>query len=201
MTIKHITAAYLALMTATAAPAAVVSTLEQDGADLVWSYAGSVDFSATGTPFFSAPATLIDADQGLLVNLDPAANWIQTGTLTKNGVAHTGGFGSAAGNFFGTSQPGSAWFSIQLGSNSVIVDAGIPFGQNFSGAVRYENLSYSDLGITAADTGTYTLTWATTSGTDSASVTIAPIPVPAGLPLALAGLGGLALLRRRQSKP
>lgn len=32
---------------------------------------------------------------------------------------------------------------------------------------------------------------------DDISVNIAPVPVPAGLPLLLAGLGGLALLRRR----
>ena len=64
---------------------------------------------------------------------------------------------------------------------SLILDNG---SRKVSGTFR--NFAFWDLGGTAYTTAD--LTAATT-----------PVPLPAGLPLLLAGLGGLALLRRRRA--
>jgi hypothetical protein len=86
-----------------------------------------------------------------------------------------------------------------MGKTSVFVDDAIPNGQNFSGAVRHSGLTFAARGTGASEFGVYTLSWATDTGTDSAPVTVGPAVVPLPAELALTGLGGRALLRRRKA--
>ena len=77
------------------------------------------------------------------------------------------------------------------------VPLGYVSGSALSNAATWANTTLADLGLS---TGTYSYTFGTnTYNVIVGDASVPTVPVPATLPLVLAALGGLALLRRRKA--
>ncbi|WP_432817041.1 VPLPA-CTERM sorting domain-containing protein [Sulfitobacter sp. JB4-11] len=128
---------------------------------------------------------------------------------------------SGSGTFSGLSAPlGAAILSTPTWRNTTVFgfrafdlggfvgnirhDDGVRF---FDNGVRELNAPAPTTAINSAfdfSGGTFQLLYAAANGNPSileVTGTPAPIPLPAALPLLLAGLGGLGLMRRRKNKP
>jgi hypothetical protein len=135
------------------------------------------------------------------------------GTTTKDGRAVVNSDFYSSGNSSkilqnGVLDAGSTDFFYFVNPNNTgfRIDANYVSGAAFSGRFTFADSSFDDLGLTPDKLGIYVANFATGSGgTQSISLTlggsgptVTAVPLPAGLPLLLAGLGGMGLLVRRK---
>lgn len=184
---------------ATSAQSAVIAYSWEEDGNVVTEYSGSLDLTGltyvTGQGRTEVDQFMIRSNRSFYFNMfdyDPyfgasistTVNGVPGGEVLGTGgsVAHTTRYGDQLGYGRRSGGGGAVYVAYQYN------------GAYIEGGSVTENTTLADLGITAPSTLVYS--W------DSDSITHywgtpAPIPVPAGLPLLLAGLGGLALLRRK----
>jgi PEP-CTERM putative exosortase interaction domain len=182
-----------------ATDAAMIVTIEQQGADVVASYTGSIDL--TGMFFVtvgSASNNAIRPSSGVAL--------FQNGVATKANITLQGGNPwTVAPTAFGTS-------SIVFHADSVSIPAGNAFGfqgtgffvepsyvsgTTISGSMTFENVTLASMGINAGDG----IMNATFSSGDTLTVNAAVVPEPTSIAfLATGGLavGVVAAARRRR---
>lgn len=151
----------------------------------VFTYDGVLDF---GT---------FDGNDGTTI-----ASWLATGGGAVSGLDIGGltlsepsiGNGTARTTFFvfRTTGLGPADFTVDHDDGMAIFDDGLRIG-GFVGPNTQRTTA-----VTGFDGGQFDLLYVATNGDPSVlRVDVSPVPVPASLPLLLAGVGGLAALRRR----
>ena len=168
---------------ASAAQAAVTWTVEESGGDVVGTFAGSIDLIG---------ATFVGGGD-LASNLSPRRGLISTpGFYDAYGATSVpGGFGlgfvdlvpdGASGDAFGV------WSDLGL----VFVPDGYVSGAALAGSIRFDGATFASLGLTE---GAYV--FSLPGDTVTVQIGATTVPLPAGLPLMLAGIGAFAWVRRR----
>ena len=193
--------------TTLAAEAATISGTGDAGTDPLFADATFVGFEGTATGSYSqltfGDLTIDGIDGPFRIGSTFAGNYNGRGTvyLDNNG-------GSTSGLSFTFATEVSAFaFNFGASDDSWTVTAFDAIGNVIeTAAAPIVNASNAGdyIGISAAGIASFTLT---TTGADdyvfvddivfNSGASVAPVPLPAGLPLLLAGLGGLALTRRR----
>lgn len=179
-------------------------------------------FSVTGAPAVTGlgPTGFSETADGVVFTFsNPSSRGTNQFSLGNNGVAVGGGGVSAFSFDFSVDTDvtllGYAGFNqtflvapnLTLSEGSTVLDSGVAFSATGSNSSAAVNEAFSGGAMPLLTAGTiYSVTvnnpGVTTSGFLTAiefeAVAAQPIPLPAGLPLLLAGIGGLAWLRRRQ---
>ncbi|UWQ22746.1 VPLPA-CTERM sorting domain-containing protein [Jannaschia sp. W003] len=190
--LKTIAAGLLgAALSAGAANAAVLWDFQETGGDVVGIFAGSLDLSGAGSAGAGGlPFDLFSASDAAAIQSD------------STGSFDTYEFDAAPANFgtdgltLATSGTGDAFAVLGANSgNEVGVPTGYASGQALAGTLTFANQTFAALGVTP---GSYVFSLPNDTITVRFGPT-APVPLPATLPLLLAGFGGLALLRRRRA--
>lgn len=184
---------------ASSAQSAVVAyTWEEDG-DVVTQYSGTLDLS--GLTFVTSQGrtqvdhfqirsnrsfyfNMFDYDPYFGASISTEVNGVPGGEVLGTGgsVFHTTRYGDQIGYGRRGSGGGAVYVAHQYSGGLI------------EGGSVTENTTLAAMGITSPSTLTYS--WSSDSITHYWG-TPAPVPVPAGLPLLLAGLGSLAWLRRK----
>jgi hypothetical protein len=163
----------------------------------VFTYKGDLKFSTSNNnPAGNSPTTILQ--------------WLQTGGGTLSGLDPIfGGLQQSKGNIFAT--PGTATTTFYLferlaslgkGEFKVTHDDGIQiYDDGVSIGGFFNPTSKRDTTVKGFDGGKFSILYVATNSDPSilhVDANVAPVPLPAALPLLAAGLGGLALLRRRR---
>lgn len=156
-------------------------------------YNGDLDFSTTGANTTTIGDWLATAG-GTIFGLDPLAAALQLSSPNIN-------TSSAVTTFFDITA------TFLTGFDSVIRhDDGISVFDDGTEIANSANpTTVQNTSVNGFNGGTWRLIYAATNGNPSILKVTgdklpSPVPLPAGLPLLLAGLGGLAVLRRRSKK-
>ena len=159
------------------------------GGDGLFSYAGSLDITGfapfvipSGSPIFNPSDNAFFAADGDIRYLSGAYPEAPSGSA---GIGPEIALDTISGDFFGFN-----------GLGQVLLPAGYVSETPISGTASVESVTFASLGLT---TGTVVNTL-TTADTIMWKIADAPtaIPLPAGLPLAAAGIAALAWLLRRK---
>jgi hypothetical protein len=163
-------------------------SLVERGSDVTFSFDGTIDSTgflssgraSTGNLFFSNAATAgIGSTAGSFERFDIAVSGPAFGTGSTTSIL---GFSSGDS------------FLVDGQTDSIVLTDGYVSGSQLSGGAILAGTSLGDLG---AEVGTYQFSFGNNMAT--LSVSVAPIPLPAGALLLLGALGGLTLLRRRRN--
>ena len=193
---KHFVWAALAVvlsvgaLTPKSANSAVIINFVETGGDVIMDLSGSLDVSALGTP---GTGSVFDA-------IAPSSSIVAVGISPAIFGDIYGGVG-LTGPAFGTGGPGFADsasgddFLLDGSADNILVPFGYVSGAPLSSTMTFLGQTFLSLGMTP---GTYVYTYPA----DTITINVGPvsIPAPAGLPLALAGLGTVALVRQRRKK-
>ncbi len=186
----------LGVLAATSANASVVVNIYEDAGNVVTTYSGTLDLGGVSV----STGLGIGPDQ-----LRPAypayyrlgGAYVGFGGAAGSGASWIGGTGliaasSASGDLFG----------FRGDVNVVYFGAGYISGSLISGGMTFAGATLASLNMVE---GIYNnlFTWGSGSNADSISMVISktapsPVPLPAGLPLLIAGLGAIGLIRRRK---
>ncbi|MEO0484281.1 MAG: VPLPA-CTERM sorting domain-containing protein [Pseudomonadota bacterium] len=183
-----VAAALLVSYVTTASAATYTATFVEKGGNVVLTVGGSVD--TTGYSFLGqsghGPAGLVDPSRGSIVT--------GAGTFWYNvGATSFSSFGTGV-RTDSSSNTGDA-HALAFNINEIILPVGYVSGTALSSTTTWTGETFASLGLAA---GQYSSTNGNT--TFDVNVGAAPVPLPASLPLVLAGLGGLALLRRTSAR-
>ena len=183
---RSIAAAAALSLLAQAATASITIGVSETGGDTVFSLSGSIDTDSLGAANFytsTPPSNISGFNRQVLVDPSPetpaAYWWLASSPLVFANIGYTEGVGT--GDFFG------------ITASSIILASSYVSGTALSSTLTFGGRSFSDLGLID---GTYV--WSL-SNQETVTMTIetATVPLPAGLPLLLAGLGALGLAARR----
>lgn len=176
------------------AQAAVVMNVFESGGDVVITAKGSLDLSGLAAGPNSPTGAGVNPTFGFLLAGGGSGtnSYVMGDSLGAFGISGFTGASSGSGALFGIGTSGGA---------NVVVDAGastlVPYVVD--SIARFAGETFASLGITANDTRIVNL-----SNQDMITVIFgaAPseVPVPAALPLFLAGLAGLGFAKRRRAK-
>jgi hypothetical protein len=165
------------------------------GVSDVFTYIGSLNFSTNAggaTTVASWLATgVANSVGGSVVGLDSA---LSTKQLSKGNINN----GTATTTFFlftAKSYVGAADFSVRHDDGIAVYDDNARIG-GFLGPNSVRTTE-----VDGFDGGKFSILYVATNSDPSilkVDATLAPVPLPAALPLLAAGLGGLAMLRRRR---
>jgi hypothetical protein len=177
---------------ATESPAAVLFAFEETGGNVVGTLSGSLNLIGNA-PWgqFGGVSQVVPSSGFLGSSLSPIS--ANTDAYTATGPQGFGSGGLTRGLGFGdpfmiTSLPGTRFIGVPNGYAS---------GSALSGSLVFQEASFATLGV---DPGSYV--YRLEGSPDTVTLrfgdSVAPIPVPAALPLLLGALGlGFAALRRR----
>jgi len=169
--------------------ASIVINIVESGGNVEASYSGSIDLGATTGLFFSGSGSgfsgYVPNSGAIGFTTDTSAQYtIDLSSWTAFG---TGGFGN---------WDTSSGDALDLFANPVL---GVPFGYisgtSISGSATKNGSSFVSLGFTP---GSYVSTFSNGSNTDSITVNIGAVPVPAAVWLFGSGLLGLVGIARRK---
>jgi hypothetical protein len=181
-----------ALVAALAAAPALAGTLKfaETGDDVVATLFGSL--------VLPAPVSSSASVSG--VNLTPGFGSVSIGNGPANiyTVSGPASFG-AGGTSSGVASSGTTIIALLPTNGFLVLDTGIASGDSLSGSVTWSDASFASLGL-AAGTYEYDILNATGGVVDTFTVQIGEdfgvVPLPAAAWMLIAGLGGLAALRR-----
>jgi hypothetical protein len=153
----------------------------------VFTYIGALDFGTFDGNDGTTIASWLATGGGTVSGLDPTIGGL---TLSEPSI----GNGTARTTFFQFNKTGvgPADFTVDHDDGMAIFDDGQRIG-GFNGPNTQRTTE-----VTGFDGGNFDLLYVATNGDPSVlKVHVSPVPIPASLPLLLAGVGGLAALRRR----
>jgi hypothetical protein len=167
------------------ASAVVMVDIVEDGTDVVATFDGTIDL--TGLDFAGnsvIPSGMVNPSRPLFYSMT-------NGWYAYDFAATMTAFGSG-GRTIATSQTGQ---SFGLEDRYVYVPIGYTSGDSINGSMTFESASFASLGMTE---GSYTTVF---PNGEEVILTVGAtvVPLPASLPLLVAGLGGLGLAARRKS--
>ena len=184
----------VAVMAPNPARSAVIINFEETGGNVTMDLSGSLDLTGAtpsgggpiGLALFSPTSSIADAI-------------LLTGTglidryLSLSGPSVVGGGGPPT--VFPDS-PSSTSFWLRPLANEFAVPSGYASGDPLNITLTFTGQTFMSLGLTEGDQFVWTLP------NDTITMNIGPlsVPAPAGLPLALAGLGAVAFVRRRRKR-
>ena len=194
MGMKHFMWAALAVVLSVGALApksahsAVIIDFVETGGDVTMTLTGSLNVSALGTPSSSGT--------GFSMVWPSRVRIAVSGTVDMySGVGLTGpalGTGGVNPTLTLSGDP----FFMDTSEDRLGVPAGYVSGTALSSTLTFLNTDFASLGMAP---GSYLYTFPGDTITVNVG-SIASVPAPAGLPLALAGLGAVALVRQRRKK-
>lgn len=175
------------------ADAAVVFTVTQQGADVLFSGIGSVDL---------AGLTYVNTVGGVPVGISPNTGYLITGgdgsLDVYSGFSGPSGFGTGI-DIFADSDLGDD-FGISAFQGLLAVPVGYASGDPLSATLTFHNQTFSSLGLTPNTSSVWT--WGLGTNADSLTIRIADggtVPLPSSLSLVLLA-GGAALGVRRRAR-
>ena len=191
-------------------------------------YAATIDltdgvFSVTGAPGGTGlgPTAFTETAAGVTFTFqNPSSRGTNQFSIGANGLNFGGGGVSAFSfeftvdtaieltGYFGFDQAGLIAANATLSEDGTVLDNGFAFNSDGSSAADAIRRGFGGQSFNLSPTATYSVLVNNDSVTTSSFLTgiefnvpnqPAPVPLPAGLPLMLAGLGAFAWMRRRQS--
>jgi hypothetical protein len=199
---KNITCLIIALAFASSAQGSVVVNAVETGGNVVFTGSGTIDQSGwTLVPNSGDDFALINPGSILLVGETPAV--VSARFLNPTGFVGPSNFGSGGQEFADSGSGGNAdgspngdIFGLFFNSVLLVVPGGYTKNDPLSGTSTYNSTTLALLGM---NTGSYTWTWDTGTGanptTDSLTLNVGAVPVPAAVWLfgtALIGLVGFS---------
>lgn len=191
---KTALAALAVSMSAATAEAAVVININEENGGVRFSYNGTIDLTGLGASdgnVYPTRKVFDGSDGGLLFIDSQVAFWKHEGvTFDPFGSKYVSFQGEIAGDLF-------AIFS----DDAFGLPAGYVSGTTISGSLFEANTDFTTLGLitgiyeTSLPNDTITLR----IGQGEVKSDLSAVPLPATLPLLIAGLGGLAVFRSRKS--
>lgn len=168
--------------------ASVIAYIYENGSDVVVSASGSLDISGLNT---NGTAT---ASAGMF----PNGGGLAIGSPVVDLNDQLTGFTSSPGSF-GTGGPTTADFGtgdkFAFDPGRILLPLGYSTGQSIVSTSTYLSASLASLGLF---TGIYDYEWSTDKV--SLRVGVSPVPLPSALPIFLACIGALGLVRRGRRK-
>lgn len=188
---KHLlSAALLSLAMSLPGSASVIVSGMETGDDVVFSYNGTLDLNGISPRLGTVARGGILARIGLL-NFGVPGSFYSFYPLISPTEAPVP-FGD--GGFSDVSSFTGDLFSISRLTSGPIFGVGRDFtGGAIAGSITFDGASFASLGLT---TGTYLYASANDDITMTIGNDMAPVPLPAALPMLLAGLGGFGLMRK-----
>ncbi|MFC7336479.1 PEP-CTERM sorting domain-containing protein [Haloferula chungangensis] len=181
-------AAALGLL-ATHSEGAVTFTIFETGSSLVVDATGSINLGSA-TPVTTVTfQTIQSSAPDAIVSAGDETVQADLYAITVGGPAAYGVGGATSDPTISTGTP----VMLNLVVDRLVVPAGYVSNASLSATTTYSNLTLQNLGATP---GSYVWTISADGGTTTDTVTLNVIPEPSSA--LLAGLGGLALLRRRR---
>ena len=179
-----------ALMAPNTARSAVIINFEETITGVTMTLSGTLDLTGA-TPFGQANS---------VSGINPGLAIVSIGgslSDTYLGLSGPSSFGTG-GMFSPSSVTGSPFFML-LANDRFRVPAGYPItgGPTLDATLTFDGENFASMGLTLGQQ----FVWTIPSGdTITLNIIAASVPAPAGLPLALAGLGAVALIRRRRKR-
>lgn len=191
MKLKLLVAAAAMCLSQAASAAVIVNTWEQGGGVNV-AYTGTLD--TTGYSF----VTTNILDSFVVPSVDLLANVPGPLAYTNNAFTDVTGSAGTGDTFTATSAFGANFAFSSLQGGELAMSDGYVSGDLISGGMTFAGQTLASMRLNVGDvvftlTTGDTITWAIGSAP-------APVPLPAGLPLVIGGLGALALLGRRRKR-
>jgi len=186
-------AALCAVMTlglSSAATAAVVVNTWEDGGNVEIVYSGTLDTTGLSFSLFTINDAVIRPDLDVFVNLFGDFDYTSGAFTAVTGAA---GPGSEA---LPTLSLGDSFALSSSSGGELGLPRGYVSGSSINGGMTFAGATLSSLGFNTGDV-VYTLSSADTI-TWKIGVAPAAVPLPAGLPLVIGGLGALGFLRLRR---
>ena len=168
------------------ARSAVIINFAETGGNVTMNLSGSLDLTGAAPGASSPNNPFIIPAIGVISVRDPA------GRDAYSGLSGPAGFGTG-GLGFASTFSGSG-FLIRLDIGTFEVPLGYVSNDPLSSAMTFNGTDFATRGMIV---GTYVWTLPS-SDTITVNVGVASVPAPAGLPLALAGLGAVVLIRRQR---
>ena len=180
------------VMTPNTARSAVIITFEETGGSITMDLSGSLDLTGA-TPLGTNAFGTLFSPTSIIFGL-----MLVTGTNTVDVYAGLSGPSAVGGgglNFVIPASPSSTSFWLQPVFNQFAVPEGYASGDPLNVTLSFTGQSFATMGLTQGDQ----FIWTIPSGdTITMNIGTLSVPAPAGLPLALAAFGAVALIRRRK---